>query len=227
MSEKELDYNNIDTWRDNPDLIMRTARRYAYRWGQAYNDKEDLEGFIVEALLKVIKRYEPGYGTSPSGYIWIAGKRAVMDYGRKYGRHFKGRNPETRIQIRETEYNEFDGDIDDTPGIVNYARYRGATWDRHEDFDLIQYLKREPLLIRKIIFFNYFLEMTAEEIAEELGKSPTWIHRKIQYFKEDYYKDNFLQDKDKYSSLCLEDFQMQKLEDFYTLVQRQSSTTRK
>ena len=223
----DIDYNDIRMWRNNPELILRTALRYAYKWGQAYEDKEDLQMFIAESILKVIEKYEPGHGTTLGGMIWIQGKRAVMDYGRKYGRHFRGRNPETRVYFNESEYHEQElDDMAAEPGFgrLTEARFRGATWDKHENFDFIQRLKQEDDITRKIVFCSYFLEWTAAEIAEELGCSENWIHQKIARFKERYIHGSR---NDKWKSLfsCLEDLPTQKLEEFYELVQKQSSLT--
>lgn len=225
--EKEIDYNDIRMWRNNPELILRTAKRFAYRWGQAYEDKEDLQMFIVEAILKVIEKFESGHGTTLYGMIWIQSKRAVLDYGRKYGKHFRGRNPETRVHFNESEYHEQDLDDmweDAGSARLNEARFKGAHWDNHENFDLIQRLKKEDDVTRKIVFCFYFLEWTAKEIADELGCSENWINQKLAKFRERYTHGSR---RDKWKSLfsCLEDLPMQKLDEFYELVLNQSNLT--
>src|SRR5574343_292586 len=78
---ENIDYSDIRMWRNNPELILRKSKNYAYRWGSAYDDKEDLQMVIAEAILKMIERFDPSYGTSINGQIYMAAKRAVMDYG--------------------------------------------------------------------------------------------------------------------------------------------------
>ena len=227
---ENIDYSDIRMWRNNPELILRKAKNYAYRWGSAYDDKEDLQMVIAEAILKMIDKFDPSYGTTINGQIYMAAKRAVLDYGRKYGKFFKGRNPETRIDIRESEYHEIDlDDMGEVRGIgkVIEARMKASTSDRHENFHLIQELKKENDLTRKIIFSIYFLDIPARELAEELGCSEGWIHEKVQKFKDKYYKENYLNGNSRSSFSCLEDLPMEKLEDFYELVQKQSSLTQK
>lgn len=226
----DIDYNDIRMWRNNPELILRTAKRFAYKWGQAYEDKEDLQMVIAEAIMKVLAKWEPGHGTTLYGMIWIQGKRAVMDYGRKFGLQFKGRNPETRVYTRHYEYHEQDSEDmfdDSSAGILAYARFRGSTTDHHENFDLIQFLKKENDLTKKIIFCFYFLEMTAGEIAEELGCSENWIHQKIKKFKRKYYNEHYRNDNSRSSFSYLEDLPIQKLDEFYELVLKQSNRTLK
>lgn len=225
---KDIDYNDIRLWRNNPELILRTAWRYVYRWGQHYEDREDLVMFVAEAIIKMLNKFDPERGTTLNGQIWITGKRAIGDYGRKYGRHFRGRNPETRVYFNESEYHEQElDDMAETPGSgqLNYARYKGATWDHHENFHLIQEIKKEDDITRKIVFCFYFLEWTAKEIADEMGCSENWINKKLKKFKDKYYKENYLNGNSKSSFSCLEDLPMEKLEDFYDLVLKQSSLT--
>jgi RNA polymerase sigma factor (sigma-70 family) len=213
-----IDYTDIRMWRNNPELVLKVAHKCVWRWGRHYEDKEDLHMYIVEAILKAINKFNPDKGMKANNYIWTAARRSVLDYGRAFGRHFKGRNPETRIHIRESEYHEMDmTDAGDDPGfgLLGYARYRASHTDRHEDFDLIQDLKQESDLIKKIIFCFYFLEMTGPEIAEELEVSEGWVHKKIKDYKHRYHMRNYRSDSDKSSFSYLEDLPLEKLDDFY------------
>jgi RNA polymerase sigma factor (sigma-70 family) len=234
---QDIDYNDIRMWRNNPELILRTAKKYAYRWGNNYTDKEDLQMAIVEAILKAIEKFDPNRGTTLNGHIWISAKRAVMDYGRKHGREFKGRDPKKRIYIRESEYHEVDEtDFAEKKGyrLLSHARFVAAHYDSHENFDFIQTLKKESDLMKKAIFCFYFLEMTAAEIAEETGRSEFWVWKKIAEWKDKFYLENVLEDQNenyqndnsRSSFSCLEDLPMEKLEDFYELIQKQSRVTR-
>jgi len=228
MSEKVLDLNNINDWRENPEFILRIAMKYAWRWGAAYSDKEDLQMYLVETILKSLDKFKPEYGTSLNGYIWMACKRAVLDYGRKYGAFFKGRNPETRIFTKTREYHEIEiSDLSDQRGAgeLQNARFKAANHDKHENYDLIQALKKESYRTRKVVFYFYFLDMLCSEIGQEMEISESRVWQILEKFRYHYHKKHLAKDKKKFLSSSLEDLPMEKLEDFYELVQKQSNLT--
>jgi len=231
MKNNILDLNNIKTWRENPELILNMSRIQSLKYGNNFEDKEDLQMYIAEVLLKSLEKFDSKHRKKLKNYLWSAGYWATLDYGRKYGRlsKYTSKYRKNKIDIREIEYHEIDfDDLGESRGmeLLDSLRLKAAHWDRHESFDFIQTLKKEKLFVRKIIFYFYFLDWHLSEIAEELNKSESWISKKIRKFEENFHAENLASVNLKSSSLFLEDLPMEKLEDFYELIQKQSSLTR-
>jgi len=218
---------DIEYWRNNPDSILLVARIYAKKWGGWSVDLEDCQMYLAERIVSAIEKFDSALNVSASSYIYRVCRYAVKDYLRKYGSSYKllGARREIKVDIRTVEYHEEDRDDDPTSRSLQNARFNGAHHDFHHDFDLIQALKKETLQTRKIVFFYYFLEWTIPQIAEELERDQTWIHRKLHQFGRKYYKNHLAPESYRSSSSYQEDIQIEKLEDIYKLVQKQSSLT--
>lgn len=227
LSSQKALKGDIDTWKNDPYLILETARRYTRKWGRPYSDKEDLQMYITEIILKSLDKYDSNRGMNANSYIYKVSRRAVWDYGRKFGEYYRGRG-DKQVVVQGIEYHEIDiDDLAEDRGmrVLNQVRLRYSHVDKHENFDFIQYLKKFDQAMKKIIFYFYFLEMKCSEIAKELGVSEGRIWQQLINFRNRYQKDHLVNDNTKFSSSSLEDSPIEKLEDFYKLIQKQSRLT--